>query len=124
MTVAAIEGGAPALAKARGLIDRFQSIVRGKAVAVLNHWFRDAEPSLIASFARGIMKDLAAVQAAVAEPWSNGQTEGHVNRLKVGIRRGPRWAYFVVLRWISMRLQRLSIPNWEKAMVPSGCCGS
>ena len=42
----------------------------------------------------------------------------------VFIRRGPRWTYFVVLRWISMRLQRLSIPNWEKAMVPSGCSGS
>ncbi len=42
----------------------------------------------------------------------------------VSIRRGPRRAYFVVLRWISMRLRRLSIPNWEKAMVPSGCSGS
>ncbi|EHL97002.1 hypothetical protein HMPREF9946_04441 [Acetobacteraceae bacterium AT-5844] len=37
----------------------------------------------------------------------------------VSIRRGPRQTYFVVLRWISMRLRRLSIPNWEKAMVPS-----
>ncbi|WP_210168935.1 hypothetical protein, partial [Mesorhizobium sp. Root552] len=33
----------------------------------------------------------------------------------VFIRRGPRQTYFVVLRWISMRLQRLSMPNCEKA---------
>lgn len=83
LTVAAIEQGAPALAEARTLIDRFQSIVRRKADADLDPWLRDAEPSLIASFARGITKDLAAVRAAVTEPWSNGQTEGHVHRLKL-----------------------------------------
>ncbi|WP_413814214.1 transposase [Aureimonas sp. Leaf427] len=49
----------------------------------MSTWLRDAEPSLIASFARGITKDLEAVRAAVTEPWSNGQTEGHVNRLKL-----------------------------------------
>ena len=42
----------------------------------------------------------------------------------VSIRRGPRRVYFIVLRWIAMRLERLSMPNWEKAMVPSGCSGS
>ncbi|KQZ29183.1 hypothetical protein ASD50_18520, partial [Mesorhizobium sp. Root552] len=35
--------------------------------------------------------------------------------IDVFIRRGPRQTYFVVLRWISMRLQRLSMPNCEKA---------
>ena len=39
--------------------------------------------SLLASFARGIVNDEAAVRAAITEPWSNGQTEGQVNRLKV-----------------------------------------
>ena len=83
LTVAAIEQGTPTLVDARALIERFQSIVRRKAVTDLDPWLRDAEPSLIASFARGIAKDLAAVRAAVTEPWSNGQTEGHVNRLKL-----------------------------------------
>ncbi|WP_413814212.1 hypothetical protein [Aureimonas sp. Leaf427] len=36
LTVAAIEAGAPALAEARTLIDRFQSIIRRKAVADLD----------------------------------------------------------------------------------------
>jgi transposase len=83
LTVAAIEQGAPALVEAQCLVDRFQSIVRRKAVDDLDPWLCDAEPSLVASFARGITKDLAAVRAAVSSPWSNGQTEGHVNRLKL-----------------------------------------
>lgn len=81
LTVAAIEQSAPALAEAQTLVDRFQSIVRRKAVDDLDTWLQDAGSSLIASFARGIARDLAAVRAAVTAPWSNGQTEGH--RLKL-----------------------------------------
>jgi len=81
LTVAAIEQGAPALAEARTLIDRFQSIIQREDEADLGPWLCAAKSSLIASFARGVTKDLAAVRAAVTEPWSNGQTEGHVNRL-------------------------------------------
>ena len=57
LTVAAIEEGAPVLAEARALIDRFQSILRRKAEADLDPWLRDARPSLIASFVRGITKN-------------------------------------------------------------------
>jgi transposase len=38
---------------------------------------------LIASFASGIIKDKDAVRAAVTEPWSNGQTEGQITKLKL-----------------------------------------
>ena len=41
-----------------------------------------AAESMLASFARGLRKDHAAVAAALREPWSNGQTEGQINRLK------------------------------------------
>lgn len=81
--VAAIEAGAPTLADARVLIDRFQPVVRGRAVLDLDLWMADASPSLLASFVRGLRDDLAAVRAAVIEPWSNGQTEGQVNKLKL-----------------------------------------
>ena len=37
---------------------------------------------MIASFARGLRSDYAAVAAALRESWSNGQTEGQINRLK------------------------------------------
>lgn len=33
-------------------------------------------------FVSGLKKDLAAVTAGVTLPWSNGPTEGHINRLK------------------------------------------
>lgn len=81
--VAAIENGVPTLADARTLIDRFQAMIRGRAIVVLDPWIADAGPSLLASFVRGVQNDLAAVRAAVTEPWSNGQTEGQVNKLKL-----------------------------------------
>ncbi len=36
----------------------------------------------LGSFVNGIRRDSAAVHAAFSLPWSNGTTEGHVNRLK------------------------------------------
>jgi transposase len=42
----------------------------------------DAATNEIASFARGLASDQAAVAAALTESWSNGQTEGQINRLK------------------------------------------
>ena len=42
-----------------------------------------ARASLVASFANGVTKDRAAVCAAIALPWSNGQTEGQITKLKL-----------------------------------------
>ncbi len=82
-TVAAIVTGAPALAEAQKLIERFHAMIRRKIVGELDPWITEARTSLLASFATRITKDKAAVRAAIAEPWSKGQTEGQVNRLKV-----------------------------------------
>ena len=41
-----------------------------------------AETHAMQRFARTIRQDLEAVRNAVLEPWSNGQTEGQINRLK------------------------------------------
>lgn len=43
----------------------------------------DTTGGLPASFGRGIANDVAAVKAALTEPWSNGTTEGSVTRLKL-----------------------------------------
>lgn len=50
------------------------------------------------TFAAGIRQDYAAVQAALATHWSNGQTEGQVNRLRFLKRQMYGRANFDLLR--------------------------
>ena len=83
VTVAADEAGVPCLAEARSLVARFQTMIRTKAATELDDWIEQARTSLIAPLARGVARDAAAIRAAITEPWSNGQTEGQVTRLKL-----------------------------------------
>ena len=83
VTIAVIEAGVPMLAQARRIINDFHVMIRKKDVARLDPWITEASPSLIASFARGITNDKSAVSAAITQPWSNGQTEGQINKLKL-----------------------------------------
>ena len=57
------------------------------------------------SFAKGLQQDLAAVAAGISLPWSNGQTEGQVNRLKLIKRTMYGRAGFDLLR------QRILVPT-------------
>jgi transposase len=81
--VAAVESGVAVLVEARDIIQEFQGIIRRKALAELDAWIGKARVSLVASFANGVSKDKAAVTAAIALPWSNGQTEGQICKLKL-----------------------------------------
>ena len=83
VTVAAVETGVPGLADARRLVQQFGAMIHTKAIGALDDWIEQASTSLIAPLARGIVKDVTAVRAAATEPWSNGQTEGQINRLKM-----------------------------------------
>lgn len=83
VTIAAIEEGVPALVEARQVISDFHGMVRTRAVAQLPAWIDRAATSLVTSFANGVRRDIAAVHAAISSPWSNGQTEGQVTRLKL-----------------------------------------
>ena len=49
----------------------------------VDRWIGDAATSLMASFAAGLAKDKPAVKAAMTSPWSNGQTEGQITKLKL-----------------------------------------
>ena len=49
-------------------------------------------------FAAGLPPDKAAVQAGLTEAWSNGQTDGHINRLKTLKRQMYGRAQFDMLR--------------------------
>jgi len=83
VTIAMIEAAVPALVTARELFDRFQAMIRKRKSADLPSWLQDAASSLLASFATGLQADDKAVATAVVEPWSNGQTEGQITKLKL-----------------------------------------
>jgi hypothetical protein len=83
VTVATIENGIPLLVEAREIVAAFQAMIRMKCVADLEPWLERARTSLVASFANGVIKDQAAVAAAITSPWSNGQTEGQITKLKL-----------------------------------------
>ena len=83
VTVAAVESGVPLLVEAREIVAEFQSMIRKRCLDALDPWLEQARGSLVASFAAGVLKDKAAVAAAIASPWSNGQTEGQITKLKL-----------------------------------------
>ena len=57
-------------------------MIRNRKEADLVPWIAAASDSLTGSFASGVTEDIAAVQAALVQPWSNGQTEGQITKLK------------------------------------------
>jgi len=68
------------------LVQRFGQMIRKGKPQWLDSWLTDCEASSFSrlqSFAREIRVDYAAVKAAICTHWSNGPTEGHVNRLKL-----------------------------------------
>lgn len=58
-------------------------MIRRSNSAELAPWIADAADSKLASFATGIASDRLAVAAAINEPWSNGQTEAQITKLKL-----------------------------------------
>jgi transposase len=70
---------------AKQLAEDFGRIVRERDLRGLDAWLDVAESSDLPEF-RGfalmLRRDLPAVQAALTYHWSNGQTEGQINRLK------------------------------------------
>jgi transposase len=64
---------------------QFATMVRERQAMHLEHWLDTAVQSgikALRSLANGLRADLAAVRAGLSEEWSNGRTEGNVNRLK------------------------------------------
>ncbi len=89
------------VAEAYSLGQRFIKMVRERQPDSLLPWLGDAVKSgidTLKGFANGIQQDLAAVMNALSLPWSNGQTEGQVNRLKLIKRQMYGRANFDLLR--------------------------
>ena len=75
----------PEFAAMRRLAMRFRGELKSKSVNCLGVWMNDAQQSgfyAMQRFARVLQRDISAVRNAITEPWSNGQTEGQINRLK------------------------------------------
>jgi hypothetical protein len=69
----------------RQLAKRFRGILKGSDPDPLDGWLSEAASSGIhgmRQFAATLRQDLAAVRNAISRPWSDGQTEGQINRLK------------------------------------------
>lgn len=87
--VDALKRGSPAFARMRSLAMRFNGLLSGCQPEPLEAWIDDAIDSdlvPIMRFARVLRRDIDAVYNAIELPWSNGQTEGQINRLKTLMR--------------------------------------
>ena len=75
----------PELRQAYRLAHWFRTLLRARRPLALAAWLRAADPSGIPACARFVAhlhRDLAAVQAATTEPWSQGPVEGFHHKIK------------------------------------------
>src|SRR5262245_34976266 len=75
----------PVIAEVQILAREFNRILKERDQAAFPGWMERASQSRIPemkSLAAEIERDHAAVGAALTYEWSNGTTEGHINRLK------------------------------------------
>jgi transposase len=70
----------------QGMVTGFATMVRERLVGAFDQWLADCRAGPVPelrNFAVGLEKDGDAVRAALTLPWSNGPTEGHINKLKL-----------------------------------------
>ena len=86
------------------LVQQFHQLVRQldkQSSLALTTWLSSVKQSAIMElqrFANGLEQDRAAVEAALSLPWSNGQTEGQITKLKLLKRQMYGRAKFDLLR--------------------------
>lgn len=100
-TLVAIRDSHEALETAYQLVQAFRSMVRQRQGDRLDAWLSavaTSQFSELQTFASGIERDKAAVQAGLTLPYSNGLLEGHTNRLKLIKRSMYGRANFDLLR--------------------------
>lgn len=76
----------PRIHETATLAVRFQQLIRERQADRFDTWLKDVEAAGIPelrNFAQSLRGDYQPVKAALSSPWSNGQTEGNVNRLKL-----------------------------------------
>jgi transposase len=99
--VAILKRRCPGFATMRHLVLSFRGILCNGKVTSLRNWMKKAEETgigVIHEFVRQLKRDMAAVENAVEQVWSNGPVEGHINRLKNLKRQMYGRAKFELLR--------------------------
>jgi transposase len=94
----ALAAAAPRLKQAAEQVRAFANLLHDGDPVELGPWLEAAAIGDPSGFAAGLRQDEAAVRAALVEPWSNGQVEGQVNRLKLIKRSMYGRAKFDLLR--------------------------
>ena len=83
--VEALKGASTDFVVMRQLAMRLRGLFRSKSDVKLDAWLEEAHRSglyAMQCFVRTLRQDIDAVRNALTECWSNGQTEGQINRLK------------------------------------------
>ncbi len=96
-----VSDACPAIAQGLELIQAFRKAICRRSEKRFDAWMDAVTKSQIPefkNFVKVLQKDEAAVRAAVSSEWSNGQTEGQVNRLKMLKRQMYGRANFDLLR--------------------------
>jgi transposase len=80
-----LKAALPGFRTMRRLALQFRALLRSRKPDKLSVWIADAARSGIFAlqrFAKTLRRDADAVRNAISEPWSSGQVEGQINRLK------------------------------------------
>jgi transposase len=80
------------------LAREFFRMVRNRDLEAWLPWLASTKNTALAGFASRLVRDQDAVLAALRMPWSNGQVEGQVHRLKLIKRQMYGRASFDLLR--------------------------
>ncbi len=99
--VARLRDMSPTIQQAQDSIGHFRHLLRTRDLAGFREWLPQALRSTVPKvrgFARGLLRDRSAVEAAFVYAWNSGQVEGQVNRLKMLKRQTYGRANFDLLR--------------------------
>ena len=96
--VEALIATSPELGRIIELARVFNGMVRYQQAERLDSWLAAAKDTALAGFADGLVRDLAAIRAALSLPWSTGPVEGQISYLKTIKRTMSGRAKFDLLR--------------------------
>jgi transposase len=96
--VDALIAGSAELGRIIELARVFNAMVRYQQAERLDSWLAAAKETALTGFADGLVRDLAAIRAALSLPWSTGPVEGQISYLKTIKRTMSGHAKFDLLR--------------------------